>query len=271
MIDCKRIVTVCLFFLIAVHYVACDGGMDPVDSASLRDPQEENPKLTPQDDADAENMALCLSGELIAPAELYERIHQDLEYIRGHYGSEHDWLNRIHFIAPWVTSEIMILFDLNTGGQVADGTYDAWDSLNVVHEVTGITSYWASGYNWCKLKFSGRRHPKRLSEIYGNLPGVKHAEEISVTYWCYNLFPNISRFRKGSGISYLFGRGEGDCWGGYSFGEFWFFISDGENVRLEGHWNMYEPLPAGEDHIPALNDSELLEKAKLNIADHRNF
>ncbi|MCK4538916.1 MAG: hypothetical protein KAV42_08995 [Candidatus Krumholzibacteria bacterium] len=271
MVDRKRIITGCLFLLIIVHYVACDGGTDPVDPASLRDPREKNLRLTPRDDAEAENIALCLSGELIAPGELYERVHQDLEYIRVRHGSEHEWLNKIHFISPWVPSMICIKFDLFTGGEVADGTYDAWDSLNVAHELTEIRQFFPHTNSWWILYFSGKRHPKRLSEIYDDLPGVLVAEANPVTYSFYNLFPRNSCFRDESEISYLFGRGEGDCWAGCPFGEFWFFISDNENVSFAGHWNLFAPPQAGEDCIPAPDDPELLEKAKCNMVEFRKF
>ncbi len=273
MADCKRIVTACLSLLIIVHYVSCEDRTDPADPASfsIRNPREKRLQQTPQSDAEAEKIALCLSGELIAPSELYERVHHDLEYIRAHYGSEHEWLNKIHFISPWVPSLICIKFDLSTGGQVADGTYHAWDSLNAAHELTEIRQFFPGNNSWWKLYFSGRRHPKRLSEIYRNLPGVLITEKVPVVYTFYNLFPNSSSFRDEFVISYLFGRGEGDCWAGCPFGEFWFFISDGENVSFAGHWNLFASPPAGEDYIPAPNNPELLEKAKRSKEDFYNF
>lgn len=265
----NRIAALNILMIVVALCVSCEECTAPAGTDQVCDDDQQPYGLdeTPRSDYEAEVIALCLSGELIAPEDLYQKVHNDLVYIRSTYGRMHRWLNSIHLIPPWVPSMICIKFNFSTGGQVESGTYHAWDSLNTALGVTEIDQFFPGNPQWWKLYFSGRKHPRRLADLYRDLPGVLVTEKTSIVYTFYNLFPKNDCFRDDVTVSYLFGRGEGDCYAGCIFGEYWYFISDGFGVRFEGHWNIYDPPGSGEDYLERPGDEELLEKAKRNKAD----
>jgi hypothetical protein len=96
----------------------------------------ENIGLTPWANEEAELMALCLSGELVAPACLYRQVLNDLAAIRFVFSDDFKPINHITFMPPWIVSCLIIGFDDNTAQKVANGEYHAWDELNNKYQVS---------------------------------------------------------------------------------------------------------------------------------------
>ena len=129
--------------------------------------------FTPKENEEAELIALCLSGELIAPDSLYNQILSDLAAIRAAFGDTFETIDQIRFLPPWVAGCVMIGFDDSTVQQIRNGQYHAWDSLNQQYEVTEIDT--SVAFDWIGLvvlSFKGRLHPYRLAEFYSALPGA---------------------------------------------------------------------------------------------------
>ena len=62
--------------------------------------------ITPKENEEAELVALCLSGELIAPDSLYDDVLHDLTAIRAEFGDTIQALDGIGFWPPWRVSQL---------------------------------------------------------------------------------------------------------------------------------------------------------------------
>ena len=194
----------------------------------------ECPPLTPRANEEAELVALCLSGQLVAPAYLYQRVLDDLKAIRTEFGNTFEAVRGIGFSPPWVVSCILMSFDDTTGQQVFDEKYHAWDELNEMYRVTRITrSPVMPGFGGsASLYFEGRLNPARLAELYEVLPGVRYAEP---NFW-YGDGPNVYVRQTDFGFSYLFRYAYGDCPSGCIYNEYWYFVCEGGGPVFIGHW-----------------------------------
>ncbi len=129
--------------------------------------------FSPKENEEAELMALCLSGELVASDSSYNQILNDLSSIRTVFGDSFEIVNQLTFVPPWAAGALMIGFDKATVQLIRSGEYHAWDSLNQQFEVTKIDT--SVAFDWIGLVllyFKGRLHPYRLAEMYSVLPGV---------------------------------------------------------------------------------------------------
>ncbi len=190
----------------------------------------------PKDNEEAELIALCLSGDLVAPDNLYNRVLDDLTVIRSAFGDNFEPINRITFVPPWVVGRLIIGFDDNTAQEVANGEYHAWDELNKRYEVTEIDTHLVESIGFAWLYFKGRLHPRRLAELYGVLPGVSYTQPSSRLGDSPNVYPR----QTGDGITYLFRDAWGDCPAGCIYSEYWYFIFEGNQPVFIGHWAPHE-------------------------------
>ncbi len=178
------------------------------------------PAPVPRGDEDAELMALCLSGEMTAPEDLYSIIARDLGAIREEYGPSEPIVNQLTFRTPWVVSCVVLVFDTVTDISIRNGTYHAWDELN---QTFGLTHFELSSLShMAVLYFEGRLHPRRLAELYDKLPGVR-ADPNGILGDGPNIYPR----KTDSGMSYLFRAAWGDCLSGCIHSEYWYFECTG--------------------------------------------
>lgn len=177
---------------------------------------------TPKENEEAELMAICLSGELIAPDSLYQQIVSDLEAIRSQFGDSIEMVNNIKFSPPWAPSCLLINFDDSTGEKILQGEYDAWDELNLMYKVTQIkTRPVIPGFGcFVTLYFEGRFNPCHQADQYRVLPGVMFAEPNGIEGDGSNVY---TRQIEGA-ITYLFRFAYGDCPSGCIVSEFWYFV-----------------------------------------------
>lgn len=207
-------------------------------------------EFTPKENEEAELIALCLSGELVAPDSLYNQILSDLAAIRATFGDTFEVVNRIKFSPPWVAGCLIIGFDDSTVQQIRNGQYHAWDSLNQQYQVTKIDTIVFDWLGIALLSFEGRLHPYRLAEVYAVLPGVWAASPNGIR----GDYPNIYARQTGSGLTYLFRDAWGDCPSGCIYSEYWHFIFEGDQPVFIGHW--------APDEDP--NEPDWWEEARLN-------
>ena len=191
-----------------------------------------NIDLTAEDYKEAELIALCLSGELVAPNNLYNQVLEDLADIRSTYGDSFGSIQRIRFRSPWVAGNLIISFDSSAAQMVADGEYHAWNQLNEQFQVTDIDTS-SIKYQWVLLTFNDRYHPRRVAEEYKDLPGVRYAEPNGIMGDFSNIYPKESL----RGITYLFREGSGDCPSGCIFNLYWYFVPEWNRPMLRGYWD----------------------------------
>jgi hypothetical protein len=195
---------------------------------------------TPKDNEEAELMALCLSGELVAPDSLYDQILSDLAAIRTTFGDTFEAVNRIGFQPPWMAGCLMIGFDDTTFQQVLDGQYNAWDTLNEQYQVVQIHTIPIGNRGVVLLTFAGRLHPWCLAELYSVLPGVWAAHPNGVI----GDSPNVYAREAADELTYLFRNGWGDCPSGCIDSEYWYFIFETDQPLFVGYWPAYQGVPA---------------------------
>lgn len=199
---------------------------------------------TPRDDYEAEVVALALSGELVAPQDLYEEVRDGLDTLRAQYNDSIPELQRIFFRPCWMPGEVTGMLTEAATVEMRAGTYTGMDSLNTALrlERTDTTSFtFRPKQIYFRLFFEGRLHPHRLVEFYEALPSVEYA---SPGYVCFDGSAYYVRFIDG-GVAYLFRHGWGDCPSGCIYSEFWYFrVRGGVDVEYAGYWDpQTEPPP----------------------------
>ena len=162
-------------------------------------------RLAPLPDAEAEYMALWLSGEIEAPIDLYKRIQSDLKRIRGSSFNTANF-DSLSFTAPWQASMIIIGLDSAMYTRLANHESPLWDSLNTLYQAYIAPSEDGRTYF---PHFPGRLNPERLSELYAQVPGVKYAQPNHVGRlggWHKFVYPGQLG---GDTLTYVFQRGHG--------------------------------------------------------------
>ena len=195
---------------------------------------------TPRANREAEEAALWLSGELIAPQDLYEAIRDDLDAIRGEFLDSIP-KTAIGFFPPWVVTEIIVLPDDATWDKIRNHEPNVIDSLNTVFRATKLdTLRIGSRYLFGIIAFEGRLHPQRLSEIYQANPGVIIADPNGYVGDWSNIYP----WKHDGNMTYLFRLGGGDCPAGCTENEFWYFRRVNGTTEYAGtfvYWDEPEP------------------------------
>jgi hypothetical protein len=132
-------------------------------------------RATPKEDQEAEEVALWLSGSLVAPETLYSRVQADLAEIRSTYGGSIPALMSVFFRPWWVVSELQVSLADTAIEQFLQGNYHDLDDLNGQLGLTRMEHY---VLNWITLSFQGRLNPAKLAELYERVPSVVEATPV---------------------------------------------------------------------------------------------
>lgn len=213
--------------IVAAAALACD---DSPNRPPSRVPTPDDP-VTPRADREAEEAALWLSEDLIAPQDLYDRINRDLTDIRATFG---DTLKAVDvtFRPWWIPSWIRVHLDDEGIRLLRAGTFSQLDSLNDALGLAELDSARMAVTRFADLQFEGRLHPFRLKDLYGNVPHVTLAR---INAWTGD-YPNVYPWVIDGGMSYLFRDAWGDCPAGCAINPFWYFTSTDAGIELVGHW-----------------------------------
>ena len=178
---------------------------------------------------EARLMALSLSRELQPPQVLARDIETHLAQIRARYGNIDTAINSLSYHPPWVPSRILLGVDAATIQQIKDGSYRAWDALNLKyqHSETKIHS------SFVALNFDGILHPRSLANLYADLPGVQYAEPDGYVGDSPNIYPRSTP----NGLTYLFRYAWGDCPAGCIYSKYWYFAITDTGPQLIGSWD----------------------------------
>lgn len=210
-----------LFYFLILIICGCENSINDIE-------------LTPREDEEAELIALCLSGKLVASNALYNQVLSDLATIRSTFGDEFEPIDSIRFVPPWKPSSIIIAFNDNTFEEVVNNEYHAWDKFNSKYKLIEIKLL--EFIETAVLYFEGRLHPRRLKEIYQNLPGVIYIELNGLIGDSPNIYPKLEV----NEITYLFRDAWGDCPSGCIYSEYWYFVFEDERPIFIGHWIPHE-------------------------------
>lgn len=185
--------------------------------------------IQPPASEEARLMALSLSGEIQPPQTLAREIEAHLTQIRAQYGNIDAVINSLSYRPPWVPGRIIISVDTTTNRMIKEGSYRAWDALNLKYQLLDkkiISSF-------VVLSFNGILHSRHLATLYTNLPGVQYAEPDSYAGDSPNIYPRSTS----SGLTYLFRYAWGDCPSGCIYNKYWYFIIMPTGPQLIGSWD----------------------------------
>lgn len=183
----------------------------------------------PWEDAEAENLAWLITGDVYAPRDVYERIRADLATIRDRWGDSLPALAIVKHTPPSSPSvyftSASVVYD-----EMLRGEYHDWDSLNVFYsaEIEFSQVPW-----WVQARSANRVNARRMSQSYGSLRGVT-----SVSYGGRWDSPNIYACLQPWGIAFLFRHAWGDCPSGCIDSELHYFRSLNSGVEYVGSWEM---------------------------------
>lgn len=182
---------------------------------------------------DATELALEISGELLPPTDLHNRILLDLEAIRQFDPR----MTCLGHREKWAVGELMLSLTPDAYAQYQRGDYQGLDVLNAAYGPVTISDM-GFGSTVLHLKFSQPYHPERLAAVYEALDGVVYAEPNGLIGDSGTIFV--------SGNQYTLSYGWGDCPSGCIDEHFWTYaVADGK-VQLVGESG--DPLPGPNDY-----------------------
>ena len=203
--------------------IGCDSSTSP--SKQVRSVFD----LTPRDNPEAEAAALWLSGDLVAPTDLYNELLNGYSRIRSAWADSIPELDQAVFVSPWIPGELLVKLTDDAIAELRRGEYHDLDSLNSYYRVAQIDTHLIDFIGWMHLKFEGRLHPERVSEDYSQVPSLLYAEPNGT----WNNQAGNYPWHIDGGISYLFRYGWGDCPAGCIYNQFWYFKFKGIMGSIE--------------------------------------
>jgi hypothetical protein len=227
----------CLAFvaLAALVIITCASSEDgsPIASRSYK------AIVTPLENPEAAEAAIWLSGELVAPEDLYLTIKADLQAIRAEFGGSISELD-IEFVSPWELSVVLIRFTDSGKERLRDGNWPEFFDLNDRFGLSKMDTTRFESSNRAILTFEGRQHPERISEPYDALDDVHYAEPNHLCCDWSNVYP----WRLADGMSYLWRSAWGDCMAGCINSRFWYFRVTDSGIEYVGTYELWaEPEP----------------------------
>jgi hypothetical protein len=216
-----RFAVVILVLVVLIPCISITSGCD----SSTSPTKKVNPDLTPRENAEAENAALWLSGELVAPTDLYEELFAGYSRIRAAYSDSIPELDQVMFVPPWMPGELLIKPTEDAIAELRRGEYHDLDSLNAFYGIAEVDTHLVR-IGWIQLIFEGRLHPERLADEYEQVPSLLSAVPNGIIANQADNYP----WEIDGGVSYLFRYGWGDCPAGCIYNQWWYFkVREGED------------------------------------------
>ncbi len=221
-------------FLLALGLVGCGGDDDPGHVGPVVVDTLEG---TPLPNMEAELAAIWLSGELVAPTELYDKIELELDLIRTHWSDSLAGVG-IPFRPPWEPARIIIGFTEDAYGDFLTGEYDAWDDLNREYFLDTAMAFQPE-FRFVSALFEGRQNPEVLAAEYELLPEVRFA----APNWYEADQSGLLLWEDDPYMVYYFRDAWGDCNPDCEFENFWVFTSDSARVVYYGYFENRAEMP----------------------------
>lgn len=195
--------------------------------------------VTPLDNEEAELAALHLSGELVAPVGLYNKVKQELELIRSSWKDSIIFVN-LEFVPFYKASALLMAADTIVFDSMLAGTYIAWDSLNSYYRLKQFKEIFTFNDKvYFQLNFTGRLNSFVLNRAYKDLP------DLLGVGWITNRtgdYPLLVPFKTGNRIKYFFRHGYGDCPSGCLNSDVFYFTVERGQAIYHGSYSYEFPL-----------------------------
>lgn len=227
------LITLLLAVAAAAALAACG-----TDDSSISGPPA-SPTLTPRPNAEAEIAALWLSGERVAPEDLYETIAHDLSSIRSAWADSVP-ATSITFRKPWVPSMVILAFTDDGRRRLREGSYMEFERLAQHFELTALDTTKLAYDSVALLNFAGRQNPDVLAEEFGVLDGIAWAQANNTCCDGASVYP----WTLDNGMTYLFRSAWGDCPAGCIYSAFYYFRVNGKGIEYVGGFQQgSDPTP----------------------------
>lgn len=193
---------------------------------------------TPTDDLEAETAAYFLSGTRLAPTYLFDKIQEELGFIR----SQHDTVTGVS-VGYWpstLPSCLLLRFDSVVTESIRSGEYHSWDSLN---DLCNLDTFSIS-YGYISMQFEGFQNPVALFDIYKSLPDLWHIS----TNGLMGDGPGLFLSKEGENIKYFFREAWGDCPAGCIYSRFSFFTVSDSMATFHGSYQPVYPSDSPGPH-----------------------
>jgi len=221
--------------LAVMFAVACSD--DPVSNHTNTD--QTTPALA---DQEADEAALWLSGEMTSPPALYGTIQSDLAAIRADYAVSVPNVS-IKFRPRWMSSMLIVGVDDDLRKKILAHEPNALQEMNRTMGATEMewTIRDRPDFPFVSIRFEGRKHPRRLADVYRTVEGVTSAGPNGVVGDGSSVYP----WRVPGGMSFLFRAGFGDCPAGCIYSIFCYFRrANGRTEYLGSYDTRFDPEPA---------------------------
>jgi hypothetical protein len=222
-----------------VFFAACDEK-----SFNPRVPEGPDFSLTPRADGEAELVALQLTGDLLAPTDIYNLAKKELKIIRETWRDSIVHVNMV-FEPYWRESYIRVRVNAETFDSMVAGKYHYWDSLNSYFPLDSIilSSNPVIGAWSANMYFKGRLNSCSLIDEYAGLPFVKSID----TDYKWIDHPVLLPVRVNSVNKYFFRFAYGDCYNGCIYNEFHYFTVENDSAIYHG---VFIPYPVTQPRPP---------------------
>lgn len=183
-------------------------------------PDQPDTTATPRENREAEEAALWLSGELVAPQDLYETVRDDLAAIRGEYLDSIPDV-AVQFEVPWVVSEVIVKLTDDAVQRFLAREPNDVDSLNAVFHATHLDTFRlkTTPPRATLIDFAGLQNPVRLAQYYEAQDDVIWGDTNGYVGDRSNVYP----WNHNGTMTYLVRHGEGDCPAGCIYNRFSYF------------------------------------------------
>jgi len=216
-------------FTLGILFVACqEKALNPTA------PQGPDFSVTPMENEEAELAALHLSGQLIAPVPLYERIKKEFEIIRSTWSDSIQHVN-LRFETFWEPSKLYVEITNGAYDSIITSNYHYWDSLNELYRLREkVLSFYYYG-SYMILTFEGRLNSLHLGPAYSGMPGFRSLYTTArggdrSEVWLH-MEDDI--------IKYFFRYGFGDCEAGCAYSDIYYFTVKGDSALFHGSFLLY--------------------------------
>ncbi len=229
----KRIVLVLGGIVFSLVLFVCSENPTIPEPTALESLQERLAQ-TPRLNREAEEMALWLSQELVAPESLYQRLDTAVHRLRNQFVPKIPSIDEIHYYLSPRPSAINIVFDSSVAKEMRNGSYSDWDSLNSLFgaQVVDTVELVYEGGFWVAMRFAGRLSSDSLEHYYEQLPGVQYAYSVGGLLDGSRLYPYL----ESGELRFLLRNAWGDCYNGCIINAFTYFREEADTFQLVGQY-----------------------------------
>lgn len=190
---------------------------------------------SPYLDTESEILAIEASGKIVAPKDVYQRIHDDLASIRAADAT----VAGIFATPAWPADQLLVSFDATGTEEIGQHSYTAWDCANGLY---GVTKNQEVGTGDVILTFGHLFDIEMLASEYAMFvhvlaAGPNHADGDGDDV-CAAIGPD------GLSYTYIFDHGTGDCPAGCTEHVYHGYETDGSSVTSLGSFTNNDPAPA---------------------------